>query len=130
MNYKVGDFIIRIKNAALSKRKKVVLDFSNMNRALADTLVKNRFLEEVKEEVVEGKKKLIASIRYENRKPVLTDVILVSKPSIRVYKKSFDTKAIERRRRVITIFSTNKGIMTGEEARKQKVGGELLFMIW
>ena len=51
MNYLVADFIIRIKNSALSKRKEVVLPFSNINKEIGKVLVKEGFLESIKEEV-------------------------------------------------------------------------------
>ena len=85
MNYLIADFIIRIKNSALSKRKEVALPFSNINKEIGKVLVKEGFLESIKEEDAKGKKSLTAVIRYESRIPVLTDVDVISKPSLRVY---------------------------------------------
>ncbi len=130
MNYFISDLIIRIKNAAAARRKTVELPYSNMNKAIAKVLAKERFLTGVKEEEVEGRKMLIASIAYDNRIPVMTNVIVVSKPSLRVYIKSHDVHKKERKGLHTVILSTSAGVMSGVEAVKKGVGGELLFEIW
>jgi len=130
MNYLVADFIIRIKNSAYSKRKEVILPFSNINRAIGKTLVKEGFLENIKEEVTEGKKSLKAIIKYDNRIPVMTDVIIISKPSLRVYSPSKKLFDIAKRGKRKIIISTSQGIMTSAEAQKKGLGGEVLFAIW
>ena len=86
MNHNVSDFIIRIKNAALAKRREVILPFSNINKEIGKVLVKEGFLENIKEEGEKSKKILKAIVRYEKRLPVLTDVVIISKPSLRVYE--------------------------------------------
>ena len=85
MNYLIADFIIRIKNSALAKRKEVVLPFSNINKEIGKVLVKEGFLESIKEQGEVGKKELMAVVRYDDRLPALTDVEVISKPSLRVY---------------------------------------------
>ncbi len=130
MNHTVSDFVVRIKNATLARRKEVILPFSNINKEIGKVLVKEGFLEGIKEESEKGKKTLKAIIKYEKRTPVLTDVLIISKPSLRVYEGAKDTQAIERRGNKTIIMSTSKGVMTGKEARKKGVGGEILFTIW
>lgn len=130
MNYQVSDFVIRIKNAALAKRREVVLPYSNLNKEIGKVLVKNGFLENIKEEETEGKKALTAVIKYYRRLPVLADVQIVSKPSLRVYSPAKDVTSIEKRGNKIVIVSTSQGVMTGKEAKKKGVGGEVLFAIW
>lgn len=130
MNYQVADFIIRIKNAALAKRRTILVPYSKMSKAIASILVQEHFLEEVKEEKKDGGTFLFVKIAYDRRSPVLTDVALVSKPSLRVYIKPQDIKQRERKGLNTLIISTNIGIMTGKEAFQKEVGGELLFEIW
>lgn len=130
MNYLVSDFVIRIKNSALSKRKEVVLPFSNINKEIGKVLVKEGFLESIKESEKNSKKELKAIIKYENRIPVLTDVIVISKPSLRVYSSSKKISDIQRRGKRKVIVSTNQGVMTAFDARKKGLGGEILFSIW
>lgn len=130
MNYLVADFIVRIKNSALSKRKEVVLPFSNINKEIGKVLVKEGFLESIKESEKKNKKELVAIIKYENRIPVLTDVIVISKPSLRVYATVKKIPDIEKRGRRKVIISTSQGVMTTYDARKKGLGGEILFSIW
>lgn len=130
MNYLVADFIIRIKNSAISKRKEVVLPFSNINKEIGKVLVKEGFLENITEENKNQKKMLKATIRYEKRIPVLTDVIVISKPSLRIYEPAKRLNEIKKRGRRKVVLSTSKGVMTAEEAQKKGVGGEILFAVW
>src|SRR3989344_2749573 len=125
MNYLVADFMIRIKNSAISKRKEVVLPFSNINKEIGRVLVREGFLEKISEENDNGKKTLKAVIRYEKRIPVLTDVMVISKPSLRVYEPVKRLNEIKKRGRRKVILSTNKGVMTAEEAQKKGGGGEI-----
>ncbi len=130
MNYSVSDFLIRIKNAALARRRLVVLPYSNINKEIGKVLQKEGFLEEVKE-TKEGNRKMInAVIKYEKRSPVLNDVVVISKPSLRVYKTSKTIIDIERRGKHKVIISTSQGVMAGADARKKNLGGEILFEIW
>lgn len=130
MNYRVSDLIIRIKNAARAKRKEVVLIDLKINKAVCKVLVREGFLEGFESQVKDKGKVLVAKIKYEKRNPVLTDVLVVSKPSLRRYTTAGQIPGIQRRGRHTIILSTNKGIMTGREAMKKNMGGEILFRIW
>lgn len=130
MNYPVSDFIIRLKNAALAKRRRVSVPYFKVVAAIAAVLRKEGFLEEAKDKTNAGKKTLEIILKYEKRVPVLTDVALVSKPSLRRYAEAKDIPEIQKRGRHTIIISTNKGIMTGKDALKKNIGGEVLFRIW
>jgi small subunit ribosomal protein S8 len=129
MNYTIGDFVIQLKNAALARKKELYIPFSNIQNAIGKVLIKEGFLEEVKKEEIEGKKILYVKLRYQRRRPTITDVALISKPSLRVYVGS-DEIAKKQGKAKTVVLSTNNGIITGREAMKRKVGGELLFKIW
>lgn len=129
-NYQVSDTIIRIKNAAAAKRKKTFLPYSKMNKAIARILVKEQFLSGVTEEEQEGRKVLVVAIAYNKRVPMMTDVSVVSKPSLRVYSKAKKLAKKKRNGTGTTIVSTSQGIMTEEQAAKKAIGGEMLFRIW
>lgn len=130
MNYLIADFIIRIKNSALSKRKEVILPFSNINKEIGKVLVKEGFLESIKEEGKEGRKELKAVVAYDDRLPVLTNVEVISKPSLRVYYPAKRIMEIGKRGRRRVVVSTSQGVMTAMEANKKGLGGEVLFAIW
>lgn len=130
MNHSVSDFLIRIKNASLARRREVILPYSNINKEIGKVLQKEGFLEEVKEIKDGSSRSLRVVIAYEKRIPVFSDVIIVSKPSLRVYKPSKAINKIERRGRHKVVLSTSQGIMSGYDAKKKGVGGEILFEIW
>ncbi len=129
MNYTVGDFVIQLKNAALARKKELVTPYANIKQAIAKVLIKEGFLESVTTETIDGKKFLHVALRYARRKPALTDVVLVSKPSLRVYIESTEIGS-KQGRNSTAIISTNVGVITGKEAIKKGVGGELLFKVW
>ena len=130
MNHRVSDLIIRIKNACLSKRREVILDDLKINKSICKVLIKEGFLESIEGVVRDEKKVLLAKIRYDKRVPVLNDVMVVSKPSLRVYATSDEIPEFQKRGRITLILSTNEGIMTGKDSMKKKIGGEVLFKIW
>lgn len=130
MNYLIADFIIRIKNSATSKRKEVLLPYSKINKEIGKLLVKEGFLENIKEEGEKSKKVLKAEIRYEQRIPVITDVKIISKPSLRVYGNLKKINELKKRGKRTVVVSTSQGLMTSEEANKKGIGGEVLFTIW
>jgi small subunit ribosomal protein S8 len=130
MNHSVSDFIIRIKNASKAMRREVVLPYSKINKEIGKVLKKEGYLEEIKESNDGNIKSLSAIIAYEKRIPVITDVVIHSKPSLRVYKTSKTINDIERRGKHQVILTTSQGVMTGAEARKKGIGGEILFEIW
>lgn len=130
MNHSVSDFITRIKNAAMARRREVILPYSNMNKEIGKVLQREGYLTEMKEVKDKNIKTLQATIAYEKRLPVLSDVVIISKPSLRVYKPSKNISDIERRGRHKVVLTTSQGVMTGPEARKKGIGGEILFEIW
>lgn len=123
------DFVIQLKNAAMARKKDINVPFANLNKAIAKALIKEGFLETVKEEEADGKKSLSIRLRYQSRKPAISDVVLISKPSLRRYVPVGDIGRIQGRASV-AILSTNAGVLSGKEAIKKGVGGELLFKIW
>lgn len=130
MNHTVSDFIIRIKNASQARRKTVVLPYSGLTAHIAQVLVKEGFLDSVKEQADGNKKSLIATITYEKLMPRFTDVVILSKPSLRKYARKTDAANLQGKGLGTIIVSTSQGVMTGKDAVQKGVGGELLFKIW
>jgi len=127
---KVIDLIIRIKNAAKAQRREIVLPFSNLNKEVAKVLVKEGFLVEIKEEKKGNIKNLKIEIAYDRRISRLYDISIISKPSLKKYINSKEIAKIENRGKRTLIISTSQGVMTGKEAIKKNLGGEVLFAIW
>ncbi len=130
MNHLVSDSIIRIKNASRARKKEAKLPYSKLNKAICQTLVKEGFLTKVSEQKEGNKKELIAELTYVNRNPVISDVSIVSKPSLRIYKSTKKISPMEKQGMVVSIVTTSKGVMSTKEAKKKGVGGEVLFRIW
>lgn len=123
-NYPVGDFLSRIKNAALARKREVEVINTKLVVAVAKVLKKEGFLEEVKKD----KDKLKVRIVYRKKEPILTDLKLVSKPGRRIYMGAKELEAI--RKPSFFILSTPSGVMSTREAIKKRVGGEVIMEVW
>ena len=130
MNYLVSDFIIRIKNAAQARRREVELPYSRLNLEIGKVLVKKGFLENIKDHEKDKKKSLTALVRFERRQPVFSNIEIISKPSLRNYGSTNSVNNLEKRGHRTVLISTSQGVMTGREANKKGIGGEVLFAIW
>lgn len=130
MNYTIADFIIRIKNASLAQRRKVTMPYAKTIKEIARVLVKGGFLESIEEEKIGNKKVLQITLKYDRRRSVVSDVSIISKPSLRVHTDHKNILEIQKKGMNTVILSTSKGIMLGRDAYKKGLGGEVLFKIW
>lgn len=124
-NYPAGDFLIRLKNIAMSNKSDVTVSSTKFIHALAEALKDEGFLQEVKLEEGILKVKLAVS----HKSPVLTDLKLISKPGLRVYA-THDKIAERKLRSSILLLSTPKGIMSNYKAVKNNLGGEVIAEVW
>lgn len=122
------DFVSQLKNASLARKRTIIVPFVKLNKAIAKALVKEGFLEKATQESIDGRKFLSVSLRYTHRTPSISDILIISKPSLRVYVGTEEINTKQGRARTF-ILSTNQGVMSGKEAMKKKIGGELLFAI-
>lgn len=127
---KALDFIIRIKNAVRAQRKEFVMPFSKLNLEIGKVMIKEGFLDEVKEEKAGNRRMLRVKITYDRRTPKFYDTSIISKPSLKKYIGSKGIRDIEKRGNKTLLISTSQGVMTGKEAKKKNLGGEILFAIW
>lgn len=126
----VGDFIIQLKNAGMVGKKQVSIPYSKLKAAIADKLVAEGYLVKAEKDGKKATKSLEITLKYsEKGSHAISGVKRVSKPGRRLYIKSSEVYPIKFGKGRI-ILSTPAGILTGEEARKQNVGGEQLFIIW
>jgi len=126
----ISDLIIRIKNAGMVKKEEVQVPYSRIRNNIAQKLRITNYVDNV-ETVGHGtKRRLVVKLAYDkNGKHKVNDVKRISRPGRRVYIGVQDIVPIKNNQGLIFI-STPKGILTGEEARKEHVGGEALFSIW
>ena len=125
-NYPVGDYLIRIKNAARAERREVETSSSKYLVAVATALKKLGVLES--SVVTDGV--LTSSLAYHKKKPVLMDLTLMSTPGLRKYMSVDEIATRKRRNASVLILSTPDGILSSTEALKKKVGGEAIAEIW
>ena len=126
----IADMLTRIRNANDAQHATVDIPASNMKKAIAEILVNEGYVSAF-ETIEDGKQGIIrVTLKYTGKKQkVLRGIRRVSKPGLRIYA------GCEEMPRVmnglgIAIVSTSKGIMTDKQARKEKVGGEVLAFVW
>jgi small subunit ribosomal protein S8 len=126
----ISNFIIQLKNGSAAKKDAIVMEHSNFTESVAAALARKGY---VKPAVVKGKtvkKSIEVGLIYNpNGAPRITDVKRLSKPSKRLYKGYSEIFPVKQGYGT-TFVSTPKGILSDDEVRKEKVGGEILFQIW
>lgn len=125
----ISNIIISLKNAQKAKHAEVTFLYSNIKLAVLEVLKKEGFISQVEKSGKDIKKKITATLKYEDGVPAITDVKRISKQSKRMYVGYKDLKSV-RNGYGITVLSTPQGIMSNKQAMKLKVGGEILFTIW
>jgi small subunit ribosomal protein S8 len=125
----IGDMIARVKNAQARNHKKVELPSSNFKSKIADILKNEGFIKDFK--IVEEEKKPVLSLelKYHSGNPVISNFERVSKPGRRIFSRADSLPKINNGLG-IAIVSTPKGVMTDMDARKQKVGGEIICKVF
>lgn len=126
----IADMLTRIRNALMVKKETVEIPSSNMKKAIADIMLKEGYVSDVKlvEDGFSGK--IVITLKYAAKKQsVINGLQRISKPGLRTYA------GVENMPKVmdglgIAIVSTNKGVMTGKQAKAANVGGEVLCYIW
>lgn len=128
MSDRIANIINKLENAGKSENSSVTLPYSNLTWAILKVLEKNGFVGEVSKKGKKGYSVLV-DVLFEEGRPKIAGAKRVSKNSRRVYLGVKDLRPIKNGFGKL-IISTPRGILTGEEAKKQKVGGEPLFIIW
>lgn len=128
MENSIIDLIIRIKNGYMAKKETIESPYSKYKEAILIKLADLKFIKgyKIKGEI---KKNIIIDLAYEEGKPAISDIKVYSKPGMRVYISYKNLKPVLSGFG-FSILSTSKGIMTDREAKKAKLGGELLFSFW
>ena len=135
INDPIADMLTRIRNAQMAGHAQVAMPSSNIKKEIARILKEEGFIEDY--EVLEGEKPsqttLQIKIKYSgerrSRKPVITGIERVSRPGRRVYTRHDEIPWVLSGMG-ISILSTPKGVMTGQRARQEGVGGEILCKVW
>ena len=125
----IGDMIARVKNAQARNHKKVDLPSSNFKTKIADILKNEGFIKDFKVSNEDQKAILSLELKYYSGNPVISNFERVSKPGRRIFSSADSLPKINNGLG-IAIVSTPKGVMTDIDARKQKVGGEIICKVF
>ena len=122
----IANMINMIKNAGVAEHESVTVPYSKIKESIAECLMKEGYVSSVTKKTKKGMPTLEIGIVYVDGMPKVKGAERVSKSSCRVYKGVKDIK----RSYGLTIMTTPKGILTDKQARKEMVGGEVLFKVW
>lgn len=121
--------LTHIRNAQGTNKEKVKTPYSVMDEKVLEILLKSKFIAGFEKKGRNPKRYLEIDLVYKNGTPTIRGLKFVSTPSRHIYKKYTQLKPVKQGYGV-SVLSTSKGLMTDAEAKREKVGGEILFNIW
>ena len=125
----IGDMLARIKNSQMRNHKKVTIPSSNFKTKIADVLKSEGYINNFNVENNDNKNLLVIDLKYNSGNPVISVIERVSRPGRRIFSSAESLPKINNGLG-IAIVSTPKGVMTDIEARKQKIGGEVICKVF
>ncbi|HSX35167.1 MAG TPA: 30S ribosomal protein S8 [Candidatus Saccharimonadales bacterium] len=125
----IADMLTRIRNAVAVRKSEVSMPHSKAKQAIAELLKQSGFVADVKVADAELGKTLKVVISRDGENARITEIARLSKPGRRTYSSSKEIPVVKRGRGVV-IISTSKGVMTGDDAKKQGIGGELICKVY
>jgi len=125
----ISNMLTQIRNAQMVKKETIIVPFSALKYNIAEVLEKAKFVKKIGKRGRKEKKVIEITLKYESGLSVISGLKKISKGGQRVYNKYSDIKKVKGGYG-IAIISTSKGLMTDQEARKQKIGGEVICQVW
>jgi small subunit ribosomal protein S8 len=125
----IADMLTRIRNGSRARHSEIIVPASRTKRAIAQILREEGFIEDFEESREGPAAVLRLQLKYVGKVPVISGLKRVSKPGLRVYATKTDIPRVLGGLGVV-IVSTSHGIMTGAQARKSQLGGEVLAYVW
>mgnify|MGYP003338148007 FL=1 len=126
----IADMLTRIRNASRARHAEVTIPASRTKREIARILKDEGFIADVQEERQGSVQVLRLTLKYvDGKAPVVSGLKRISKPGLRVYARKTDIPRVLGGLGIV-IVSTSQGIMTGAQARKAQLGGEVLAYVW
>lgn len=125
----IADLLTRIRNAAMVGKTEVRVPTSKLKKVVAEALKANKYLADVKEEAGKPRGTLVITINKPGENSVINELTRLSKPGRRVYVKADEIPKVKSGRGLVLV-STSKGVITGQEAVKLRLGGELLLKVY
>ncbi len=125
----IADLLTRIRNAAMVGKTEVRVPTSKLKKVVAEQLKKNGYLANVKLEDGKPRGTLVVTINEAGQNATFTELTRMSKPGRRMYVAATDIPRVKSGRGIVLV-STSKGVITGQEAVKQRLGGEVLLKVY
>ncbi len=125
----IADLLTRIRNAVMVGKNEVRVPASKLKLVVATQLKKNKYLTDVKVEAGKPRDTIVITINKPGENSTINEITRLSKPGRRVYVAATDIPRVKSGRGLVLI-STSKGVITGHEAVKQRLGGELLLKVY
>ncbi len=125
----ISNMLTSIRNAQAVLHQTVDIPFSNLKYKIAKILAKQGFIEQIEKKGKKTKRFIEITLKYDNKTPVISGIKRISKPGQRIYLSAQKIKKIKGGYGM-SIISTSKGLMADKEARKNKLGGEVIAEIW
>lgn len=125
----IADLLTRIRNAVMVGKNEIRVPSSKMKHTVATELKKAGYLSAIKIEAAKPRDILVVTIHEPGENPTINEITRLSKPGRRVYVGATDIPKVKSGRGIVLV-STSKGILTGQEATKQRLGGELLLKVY
>lgn len=125
----IGDFLTHIRNSVRAGKESCVARYSKVKGNIANVLKSEGYIQDFKLETVDGKPQLNITLKRSGKQNAITGIRRISKPGLRRYVGSGEIPRVLGGLGV-TILSTPKGVLSGHEAKKNNVGGELIAFIW
>ena len=129
MNDPIADMLTRLRNATAAGQSSLTLPYSKLKSDIAKILKKEGYINETELVTEEGHQAIKIQTKFVNKTSAISGLKRVSRPGLRRYVGAGEIPRVLGGMG-IAVLSTSRGILTGHEARKQKVGGELLASIW
>ena len=132
----ISNMLTSVRNASAKRKERVDVPFSNIKANIVKVLKDEGFISNYKvldpktDKTLDRRGVIRIALKYtQNKKPVIVGVRRSSRPGLRIYRPYTEIPRV-RAAFGVTIISTSKGILTGEQAKKERVGGEVLCQVW
>ncbi|MEI9914129.1 MAG: 30S ribosomal protein S8 [Candidatus Saccharibacteria bacterium] len=125
----IADMLTRIRNAIAVNKTEINLPHSNIKEAVAKLLVENNFIDGLRVEGDKISKSLVLTLNQDHANARITEITKLSKPGRRTYVNAREIPTVKQGRGIV-IISTSKGVMSGDQAKSEHVGGELICQVY
>ncbi len=125
----IADLLTRIRNASAVGKREVTVPTSKLKETIARKLVDAKYLSDVRIESAKPRDILVITINEEGTNPTISEIQRVSKPGRRVYVSAGEIPRVKNGRGIVLV-STSQGVVTGQQAKQARLGGELLLKVY